>query len=182
MIFLFFFARSYHSKNQANKMIKEDQDESTKRTIDRLVANPTVKELILFNTDGLILQTNLDSTRAQNYKTIFRLFSYEAQKVIKNLDPTDELTFIRMRTKDVEIILAPEENGILGLVQGVLPYDPPYRPPKKEKNVTSTGGNSSDVNKLHQHQQQEDEETKHEVQNEEENVSEKQTEDGIKHQ
>lgn len=146
----------------------------TRRTIDRLVANPTVKELILFNTDGLILQTNVDSTRAQNYKNTFHLFSYEARKVVKNLDPNDEITFIRMRTKDVEIILAPEENGTLGLVQSVLPYDPPYRPPKREKNVTSTGGNPSDVNQLQQHQH--NEETKNE---DEEKVShsEEQTEE-----
>ena len=137
---IFLFVYNYREQTE---QIKE-ATLATNNTIDRLIANPTIKELILFDTNGLILQTTADTTRAQTSRAQnFSLFSYETRKTVKNMDPTDELKFIRMRTKDIEIILAPEESGTLAILQGVSLYDPPYRPPKKKKNVTSTGGNCS---------------------------------------
>lgn len=135
----------------------DDENLDIKTTVDRLVANSTVKELILFDTNGHILQSTIDTTRAQNYRDIFNTFSYEARKTIKSMDPTDELTIIRMRIKGTEIIIAPEDHGTLALMQSVAPYDPPYRPPKKDKGIgVFTGGGPSNVNAPQQQSEKEE--------------------------
>jgi hypothetical protein len=54
-------------------------------------------------------------------------FCEEARRVIKNLDPRDELQFIRMRVDGSEIIIAPDSGFNLVVVQAVGPIEPPTR-------------------------------------------------------
>ena len=100
--------------------------------MERVQNNPSVQELLFYDKNGLILRSTVDAARGQIYRNTFRTLSYVAQKTVKNMDPNDDLKFIRMRTKGTEIIIAPDQNGTLAVLQSVSPYESPYRPPKKE--------------------------------------------------
>jgi Roadblock/LC7 domain. len=103
-------------------------------TLERVSKNSTVRVLVSYDENGRILHSTLtDAARTQIYRNTFRSLCYAARKTVKNLDPSDELECIRMRANDsIEMILAPDVNGTLVVLQAVPHYEPPYRPPKRE--------------------------------------------------
>ncbi|XP_066910154.1 dynein light chain roadblock-type 1-like [Clytia hemisphaerica] len=101
------------------------------KCIERIISNSTVKELISYDSNGIIVHTTIDNARAQLYRNAFQALTYTARKAVKIMDPNDELKFIRMRVKGIEIIIAPDVDGTLAILQNVAPYDPPHRPPKE---------------------------------------------------
>ena len=91
-----------------------------------------MQELLTFDSNGVILQSTIDTTRAQLYRNSITALCFVAKNTVKNMDPKDDLKFIRMRTQTSEIIIAPDDKGTLSVVQNVEPYEPPYRAPKEQ--------------------------------------------------
>lgn len=98
-------------------------------TLERIRDNPTVLEVLSFDHAGSFLMSTMDNTRAQVYRSTFNSLCSVAGKTIKNMDPNDDLKFLRMRTNETEIIIAPEQLATLTIIQAVEPYEPPYRAP-----------------------------------------------------
>ena len=99
--------------------------------MERIKQNPTVQELLTFDNNGMILRSTVDTARAQVYRNSISSLTFIARKTVKNMDPKDDLKFIRMRTQFTEIIVAPDNGATLCVIQNVQPYEPPYRPPKE---------------------------------------------------
>ena len=70
----------------------------------------------------------MDLARAIDYKVATKKLVAAARYVVKNLDPRDDLKFLRIRTKSTEIMLGPENGDTLVVIQS-LPN--PY---SKERN------------------------------------------------
>ncbi len=56
---------------------------------------------------GIPIRSNLDTSLTQQYAALIKSLSDKARSAIREIDPTNELVFFRMRTRKHEILVAP---------------------------------------------------------------------------
>ncbi len=56
---------------------------------------------------GIPIRSNLDTSLSQQYAALIKSLSDKARSAIREIDPTNELVFFRMRTRKHEILVAP---------------------------------------------------------------------------
>lgn len=61
----------------------------------------------LFLFSGIPIRSTLDATVTQQYAALIKSLSDKARAAIREIDPTNELVFFRLRTKKHEILIAP---------------------------------------------------------------------------
>ena len=86
-------------------------------TLERLENDPTVIGVMVVGNDGYPIRSSLDSATTINYLENFGSLIELARYTVRNLDPTDELNFLRMRTSDYEVMIAPEKEYSLLVLQ-----------------------------------------------------------------
>ena len=87
------------------------------RILRRIQAHRGVVALMVTNRQGLVLKSNLDITTTKLYSAQYQNLIKMAHSAVRELDPTNELRFIRVRNKQHEIMVAPTEELILIVVQ-----------------------------------------------------------------
>ena len=60
-----------------------------------------------FLSSGIPIRSTLDATVTQQYAALIKSLSDKARAAIREIDPTNELVFFRLRTKKHEILIAP---------------------------------------------------------------------------
>ncbi|KAL9958729.1 hypothetical protein ACROYT_G035783 [Oculina patagonica] len=83
----------------------------------RIQAHRGVVALMVTNREGLVLRSNLDITTTKLYSAQYQKLIKMAHSAVRELDPENELCFIRVRNKEHEIMVAPTEDLILIVVQ-----------------------------------------------------------------
>lgn len=86
-------------------------------TINRLKTHKNVIGVVVVNSEGSTIRTTLDPKQTSQYSTLISQLAVRAQVICRELDPEDECTFIRIRTKKHEIMAAPEKEYILIVLQ-----------------------------------------------------------------
>lgn len=81
-------------------------------TIKRLLANPSVKGIILANEQGQHEYTSLDNNITYLITSKLLFFADKARAVIRDLDPTDNLLAFRLRTRTKEMMVVTPEDGM----------------------------------------------------------------------
>jgi len=89
------------------------------RILRRIQGHPGVVALMVTNREGLALRTNLDINTTKNYARQYGNLIEMAHSAVRELDPQNELRYIRVRNKEHEIMVAPTEDLILIVVQHV---------------------------------------------------------------
>ena len=56
---------------------------------------------------GIPIRSTIDATLTQQYAALIKSLSDKARSTIRDIDPINELTFFRIRTKKHEILVAP---------------------------------------------------------------------------
>lgn len=87
------------------------------RVLRRIQGHQGVIALMVANRDGLILRSNLDLTTTKLYALQYQNLINVARSAVRELDPQNELCFIRVRNKRHEIMVAPTEDLVLIVVQ-----------------------------------------------------------------
>ncbi|EDW25695.1 GL27334 [Drosophila persimilis] len=86
-------------------------------TFDRLLKLPGVMGAILVNGEGEAVRTSMDSTSSSIFAGKMRPMVKMARALVHEVEPTDELTYLRMRTLKSEILVAAENEHMIILVQ-----------------------------------------------------------------
>ena len=86
-------------------------------TLQRLESDPSVIGVMVIGSDGYPIRSSLDSATTINYLENFGSLIELARYTVRNLDPTDELNFLRIRTKEYEVMIAPEKEYSLLVLQ-----------------------------------------------------------------
>ncbi|XP_048001763.1 dynein light chain roadblock-type 2-like [Leguminivora glycinivorella] len=86
-------------------------------TIRKLSTHKGVAGVIVVNGEGIPIKTTLDSHVSVQYAGLMGSLVDKAKAVVRDLDPTNELTFLRIRSKKSEIMVAPDKDFILIVVQ-----------------------------------------------------------------
>ncbi|CAF1395026.1 unnamed protein product, partial [Didymodactylos carnosus] len=76
-------------------------------TLKRLQEHKGVLGVLIINCDGIPIRSTLDSSSTQQYAALIKSLSDKARSTIRDIDPQNELVFLRIRTKKHEILIAP---------------------------------------------------------------------------
>lgn len=83
----------------------------------RIQAHKGVTGTIVINHDGIPIRTTLDNSTTVQYAGLLCSLTQKARSTVRDLDPSNELTFLRIRSKKNEIMCAPCFEYLLVVVQ-----------------------------------------------------------------
>lgn len=69
------------------------------------------------NHEGIPIRSNLPDDETENYAALISQLSFKAGGVVRTLDDSDDLAFLRIRSKKHEIMVAPDKDYILVVIQ-----------------------------------------------------------------
>ena len=91
----------------------------TEEVIQRIQSDPSVQGFLIVDSKGVIKRSSVDLARAMDYKVATKKLVSAARYAVKNLDPRDDLKFLRIRTRNTEIMLGPENGDTFVVVQSL---------------------------------------------------------------
>ena len=86
-------------------------------TIKRIQSHKGVKGVLIMNSDGIPIRSNLSPEETEIYAALISQLAIKASSVVRTLEDTDELSFLRIRSKKHEIMVAPDKDYILVVIQ-----------------------------------------------------------------
>lgn len=90
-------------------------------TLQRIKSNGSVQGYIIINFEGAIIKSTYSAEKKEEGEMIakhYHQLCLKAKSIIRDLDPINDLTFLRLKTKKNEIMIAPDKDFILIVVQG----------------------------------------------------------------
>jgi dynein light chain roadblock-type len=76
-----------------------------------------VTGVMVTNDSGMPVKSTLDSSASVQYGAMVRQLAESARGVVRDLDPTNQLTFLRVRSVKHELLVAPEAAFVLIVLQ-----------------------------------------------------------------
>ena len=86
-------------------------------TLKRINSHKGIQGIVIMNNDAIPIRSTLENKTAQHYCALLKPLTEKARSAIRDLDPQNDLTFLRIRTKKHEIMVAPEKDFTLVVVQ-----------------------------------------------------------------
>mmetsp|Transcript_7840 Transcript_7840/g.18240 ORF Transcript_7840/g.18240 Transcript_7840/m.18240 type:complete len:102 (+) Transcript_7840:33-338(+) len=86
-------------------------------TIKRISSHKGVNGIIVVNNDGIPIRTTLDTIMTVQYAGLITQLCSKARSAVRDLDPGNDLTFLRLRSKKHEIMIAPDKEYMLIVIQ-----------------------------------------------------------------
>ncbi|KAJ3128381.1 Dynein light chain roadblock-type 2 [Nowakowskiella sp. JEL0407] len=86
-------------------------------TIKRLSAHKGVEGIVVVNMEGISIRSTLDPEKTVQYAALITQLTAKARSVVRELDPQNDLTFLRIRSKKHEIMVSPDKEYILIVLQ-----------------------------------------------------------------
>ncbi|XP_071823561.1 dynein light chain roadblock-type 2-like [Apostichopus japonicus] len=74
---------------------------------------------IIINAEGTPVKTTLDDSTTLQYAALIHQLTATAKGTIREMDPQNDLTFLRIRSKKHEIMVSPEKGFMLIVVQNI---------------------------------------------------------------
>ncbi|XP_026820575.1 dynein light chain roadblock-type 2-like [Rhopalosiphum maidis] len=86
-------------------------------TVKRIQSHNGVDGVIVVNNNGDLITSTLDMRSSVNYADIMLDLAENAKRFVRNLDPTNELTVLRMGSKRQEVLVAPGKDFVMIVLQ-----------------------------------------------------------------
>lgn len=67
--------------------------------------------VVVLSPEGKVLKSSLDTITTNQYTSMCRKLAGMAQRVVRDLDPQDDMVTLRIRTDDHEIMIAPGKSS-----------------------------------------------------------------------
>ncbi|KAF1386591.1 hypothetical protein PFLUV_G00096440 [Perca fluviatilis] len=91
--------------------------EEVEETLKRIEAHKGVIGTIIIDAEGIPIRTTLDNSTTVLYARLLRRLTMNARSTVRDIDPQNDLTFLRIRSKKHEILVAPENDYLLIVIQ-----------------------------------------------------------------
>jgi dynein light chain roadblock-type len=89
--------------------------------ISRIMLRPNIAGVIVVNSDHVPIKSNITNSQEQTmYAHLVSALATKARHCIRDLDPGNDLTFIRLRSKKTEIMVAPDKEFTLIVIQKIV--------------------------------------------------------------
>ncbi|KAI6077600.1 Dynein light chain roadblock-type 2 isoform X2 [Aix galericulata] len=76
-------------------------------TLKRIQAHKGVIATMIINTEGIPIRTTLDNSTTVQYAGLLCQLTTKARSTVRDIDPQNDLTFLRIRSKKHEVMVAP---------------------------------------------------------------------------
>ncbi|XP_034724932.1 dynein light chain roadblock-type 1 [Etheostoma cragini] len=86
-------------------------------TLKRIQSQNGVQGIIIVNTEGIPIKTTLDNASTVQYTGLIHQLVMKARSTVRDIDPQNDLTFLRVRSKKNEIMIAPDKDYFLIVIQ-----------------------------------------------------------------
>ncbi|CAL8104249.1 unnamed protein product [Calicophoron daubneyi] len=95
---------------------KEGKSE-VEETFKRLLSHKGVIGAIIGSSDGIAIRSSMDNSTTVQYCGLIQQLTAKARSAVRDLDPSNDLTFLRIRSKRNEIMVAPDRDYSLIVIQ-----------------------------------------------------------------
>ncbi|XP_043910635.1 dynein light chain roadblock-type 1-like [Protopterus annectens] len=82
-------------------------------TLKRIQGQKGVQGIIIANTEGIPIKSTVDNSTTVQYAGLIHQLIMKARNTVRDIDPTNDLTFLRIRSKKNEIMVAPDKEYFL---------------------------------------------------------------------
>lgn len=86
-------------------------------TLKRIQSQKGVQGIIVVNSEGIPIKTTLDNASTVQYAGLIHHLVMKARSTVRDIDPLNDLTFLRVRSKKNEIMIAPDKDYFLIVIQ-----------------------------------------------------------------
>ncbi|CAL1528066.1 unnamed protein product [Lymnaea stagnalis] len=86
-------------------------------TLKRIQSHKGVIGIIVVNSEGIPIKTTLDNSTTVQYASLIHSLTSKARSIVRDIDPTNDLKFLRIRSKKNEIMCAPDKEFLLIVIQ-----------------------------------------------------------------
>uniref|UniRef100_A0AAZ3P8R4 Dynein light chain roadblock n=1 Tax=Oncorhynchus tshawytscha TaxID=74940 RepID=A0AAZ3P8R4_ONCTS len=86
-------------------------------TLKRIQGQKGVQGIIIVNAEGIPIKTTLDNSSTVQYAGLIHQLVMKARSTVRDIDPQNDLTFLRVRSKKNEIMIAPDKDYFLIVIQ-----------------------------------------------------------------
>jgi len=76
-----------------------------------------VEGILIFNYEGVALKSTMTRELTTQYAGLFVQLIVKARSVVRSVDTTNDLLFLRVRTKKHEVLVAPDKEYVLLVIQ-----------------------------------------------------------------
>eukprot|EP00483_Globobulimina_turgida_P000843 UN00844 len=89
------------------------------QTLERMKQHKGVEAVIIVNKDGVPIRPSqgMNDQTSKQYAAHITELTHKARAVIRDLDPNNDLTFLRIRSQKHEIMVAPDRDFTLIVIQ-----------------------------------------------------------------
>ncbi|KAI6184458.1 Dynein light chain roadblock [Aphelenchoides bicaudatus] len=84
--------------------------------VKRLQSQKGVTGVIIMDNFGRTVRSTFDEETSAQHADLLHQLSEKSKNVVKELDQTNDLTFLRLRTKTNEIMIAPDKDYLVAVV------------------------------------------------------------------
>uniref|UniRef100_H3BIH3 Dynein light chain roadblock n=2 Tax=Latimeria chalumnae TaxID=7897 RepID=H3BIH3_LATCH len=86
-------------------------------TLKRIQSQKGVQGIIVVNAEGIPIKTTMDNATTVQYTGLIHQLVLKARSTVRDIDPQNDLTFLRVRSKKNEIMVAPDKEYFLIVIQ-----------------------------------------------------------------
>uniref|UniRef100_A0A2K5F5U0 Dynein light chain roadblock-type 2 n=1 Tax=Aotus nancymaae TaxID=37293 RepID=A0A2K5F5U0_AOTNA len=86
-------------------------------TLKRIQSHKGVIGTVVVNAEGIPIRTTLDNSTTVQYAGLLHQLTMKAKSTVRDIDPQNDLTFLRIRSKKHEIMVAPDKEYLLIVIQ-----------------------------------------------------------------
>ena len=95
-----------------------DRVAHTEEILKRIQHHKCTAGVIVINTEGIPVRTTLDNSSTVHYSRTMHHLIERARSAVREVDPQDDLSFLRLGTKKNEVMIAPgDDSSALVVVQ-----------------------------------------------------------------
>lgn len=94
-------------------------------TLERIKAQKSVKGYVICNSDGQVLRRHQSKSaeEAQLLSSAMEKLAKKASGVIRDLNPTDQLQYLRIRSRRKEVVVAKDDQFLVIVEQEWMPAE-----------------------------------------------------------
>ncbi|EUB56240.1 Dynein light chain roadblock-type [Echinococcus granulosus] len=110
----FSLSNRFHFSRLSLRWLNEVED-----TFNRIQMHKGVQGIIIMNNDAVPIRTTMDKPMTVHYCALSQQLVSKSRAGVRDGDPTNDLTFLRVRSKKNEIMIAPDKEYTLIVVQEI---------------------------------------------------------------
>ena len=93
------------------------QATEVEETLKRIQSHRGVTGILIVDLNGVVIKSNMSGDEAKEHAALISQLASKASSMVRTLDAQNDLTFLRIRTRKYEIMVAPDKEYILIVIQ-----------------------------------------------------------------